>query len=239
MPNLSGTSVRTQQAGQNRRDMQSLAGTSVRTQQAGRDQLLNRPVTRQSSFVSKEIRDFLLNSDLGSVEPKLVNGLQFNQQGDLLEGQLINPNAQQLNEYLKDTMFGQYGIFFGNNLKHLLKIYAIQHNMFKHATVNQNKPPQEWDFNKLGVTNRFLQTFRKYIPAGKEYDISFHNFNGFSLKDLFNNIKDDKKSRFPINYTHTKNDYIKTVAEPIHNAYDANKSNLSKYLKSIKYTRYI
>ena len=196
----------------------------------------NKQITKKFSDISTDVKNFFLNSDLGSTEPLLVNGLQFDQDGNLLQGQLINPNAQPLNEYLKDTMFGQYGIIVGGNLSRLLNIYVFQHNMFKHATVNQGKPPTEWDFNKLGVTDRFLQTFRKYIPAGKEYDINNHldisgsGYGRFSLTDLLTNIKNDKKSRFPIDYRYNSEKYVEEVARPINDAAEQNNMNLRKFL---------
>lgn len=191
--------------------------------------------TPKTSNVGRVVQNFFLESDLGSTEPLLVNGLQFDQDGNLLAGQLVNPDAPALNEYLRGTMFGQYGIIAGGNLSGLLDIYAIQHNMFKHASVNQGKPPQQWNFNKLGVTERFLQTFRQYIPAGKEYDINYRSIgeheSEFSLSDIVKNIQNDKRSRYPINYNFDYEDYLSTVARRINSVKYSNVNNLRTYLK--------
>ena len=193
------------------------------------------------SNISFDVQNFFLDSDLGSTKPLLVDGLQFNQQGDLLEGQLVNPDTPALNEYLRDTMFGEYGIIAGGNLSGLLEIYAIQHNMFKHAAVNQGKPPQEWNFNKLGVTDKFLQTFRKFIPNGKEYDINVRslgeNNDEFSLLNIVKAIQNDYK-KYSIYYSYNQKDYENTVAEPINKARNGNIDNLERYLRNNNLPRF-
>lgn len=95
--------------------------------------------------------------------------------------------------------------------------------MFKHATVNQGKPPRDWDFDKFGVTKRFLQVFRQYIPQGKEYDLTRAD-----LKNIAYKIGQQyPTSKLEPSYIEIYDKYVSTV---IADALTDNINNLNVYL---------
>ena len=173
----------------------------------------------------QEIFNFFLESDLGSIMPGLKDGLQFDKNGNLLQGQSVFPNSQPLNVYLRDEVdFETEELIRQGDLYDLMVIYAIQHNMFKHASVNQNKSPQQWDFNKLGVTERFLETFRDYIPNGKEYDLTFNDLRNITLE-----IQKD----YPPDHLHWEyaEFYDEHTSSVIDSAYRSNVHDLNEYIQ--------
>ena len=106
---------------------------------------------RNPMFVSRNMRDFFRDANIGTVDPN-------------------NPKSSKLNETLTlltdpNEDFAGYGVTSSALLTPLFSIYAYLNNLTKLARVNQNLPEDQWNRQWLGVDDRMEKYFGELLTV--------------------------------------------------------------------------
>jgi len=163
--------------------------------------------------MSNTMHKFILQIDLGPEDPQLRDGLQFNSDNQLLDGELQQPDSPSLHQYLNNSILQNNKIATARLLTYILMIYFYQHNTIAYATNNKDKAPTQWNINNFAVTQTFYNTFNKDIPVNKLHNMTYIDIEKFVTKHLI----DDKTINPDIRF--------KEVCDKVKHSYLTNKSN--------------
>jgi len=163
--------------------------------------------------ISNKMHEYILQIDLGPVDPELKNGLQFNDANQLLEGQLLNLDSSSLHDYLQQSILKDNKLGTVKLITYILMIYIYQHNLISYATVNKDKPATQWDINKFAVSQSLYDTFKNDIPKDKLYNMTYNDIEKLAKRHLI----EDKNIAPDIRF--------REICDKINNNYTVNKNN--------------
>jgi len=124
--------------------------------------------------INSNVLNFLTQSDLGRVNPKLVRGAMFNRENELLDTPLEYPGSFPLNNYIKLFNNIRSNIITEKTLYNLLMIYAYQHNMLGRSAVNTDQKFDKWNKNSFNATIKFREVINN--PS--------YNMNNLTSQDI-------------------------------------------------------